>query len=116
MTKNVIVELFEKHISGVIMNKDEVESNSSADRKGVAEMSTDPPQTDSNKGPSLNNSTTRWGPQPQHICNVPNRLGHLADGIDENPKENNESALVGSYGNGDGNKPWNGIDSISIDY
>jgi hypothetical protein len=88
-------------------------------RPSVAEMSTDLPQTDSNKGPSLNKSTTRWGPQPQHICNVPNRY-HLADGTDEkhkeNSKENNANALVGSNGNGDGTNPWNGIDpSTSID-
>jgi hypothetical protein len=110
MTKNVTVELFEKHISGLIMNKNEIEIDSSDDRKGVAEMSTDLPQTGSNKGPSQNNSTTRWGPQPQHICNVPNRSGHMANGTDEKHKENNANALAGSIGKGDGTNSWNGID------
>jgi hypothetical protein len=117
MTKNVTVELFEKHISGLIMNKNEIEIDSSDDRKGVAEMSTDLPQTGSNKSPSQNNSTTRWGPQPQHICTLPDR--YPANGTDEkhkeNSKENNESALDGSNGNGDGTNPWNGIDPSPTD-
>jgi hypothetical protein len=80
----------------------------------VAEMSTDLPQTGSNKGPSQNNSTTDWGPQAQHICTLPDR--YPADGTDEKHKENNANALVGSIGNGDGTNPWNGIDpSASID-
>jgi hypothetical protein len=80
----------------------------------VAEMSTDLPQTGSNKGSIHNNSTTRWGPQPQHICNVQNCIGHLVDGIDEklkeNSKENNANAQDGSNGKGDGTNSCNGTD------
>jgi hypothetical protein len=91
------------------MNKNEIKIDSSDDRKGVAEMSTDLPQTGSNKGPIHNNSTTRWGPQPQHICNVPNHVGHLADGIDEKLKENNANAQDGSSSKEMGTIPGMGL-------
>jgi hypothetical protein len=115
MTKNVTVELFEKHTPRMIMDKSNIDSNSSDGRKGVGRVPTDLPGTDSNKGLSHNKSNTGWGPQAQHIY-YQSQSGNTANGIDEKDNEKlNEkdaSALIGSN-KGDGDKSCNGTESSS---
>jgi hypothetical protein len=56
MTKNVTVELFEKHVQGLVIDKSEVDGDMSSSRKGVGRMLSDLPQSHSNMASSHNNS------------------------------------------------------------
>jgi hypothetical protein len=56
MTKNVTVELFEKHVQGLVIDKGELDDDMSSSRKGVGRMLSDLPQTHSNMAASHNNS------------------------------------------------------------
>ena len=61
MTKNVTVELFDKHVKGILIDKNEIEDNRSSSRKGVDGMLSDL----LNKCPINNNSI---GQLPQQSC------------------------------------------------
>jgi hypothetical protein len=56
MTKNVTVELFEKHVQGLVIDKGELDDDMSSSRKGVGRMLSDLPQSHSNMAASHNNS------------------------------------------------------------
>jgi hypothetical protein len=64
MTKNVTVELFEKHTQGLVIDKNEVDDDMSSSRKGVERMLSDLSPSLPNKGLSHNNSI---GQQLQQI-------------------------------------------------
>jgi hypothetical protein len=56
MTKNVTVELFEKHVQGLVIDKGEIDGDMSSSRKGVGRVLSDLPQSHSNMASSHNNS------------------------------------------------------------
>jgi hypothetical protein len=56
MTKNVTVELFEKHVQGLVIDKSEVDGDMSSSRKGVGRVLSDLSHSHSNMVPSHNNS------------------------------------------------------------
>jgi hypothetical protein len=56
MTKNVTVELFEKHVQGLVIDKGEIDDDMSSSRKGVGRMLSDLSQSHSNMASSHNNS------------------------------------------------------------
>jgi hypothetical protein len=56
MTKNVTVDLFEKHVQGLVIDKGELDDDMSSSRKGVGRVLSDLPQSHSNMASSHNNS------------------------------------------------------------